>query len=241
MAKSLYIRKDDELSGRSGFDAKFIGITPGTMRLASAYAELTRKISLKTDFEWREVQNLQKVFCLADIWKDFPAEGLKFISAETKGGDEDQRVDVLYLRDDGGLYPCELKLGGSSLDTHGQLIRYIADLSYQQVDRQWIVDQRIAYLKRKGVQDRREHESEARELTEYLDEMKIDNRHVRLIRNAGIIVDEQFKPQMLKAVRYLNEFCGFSIRLLRMDAFVAENWECGLSKYLARIDLVEVQ
>lgn len=241
MAKSLFIRKDDELSGSSGFNAKFIGIKPSGKGSANEFASLSRKISLKADFGWREVQNLQKVFCLADIWKDFPAEGLKFISAETKGGDEDQRVDVLYLRDDGGLYPCELKLGGESFDTHGQLIRYIADLSYQQVDRQWIIDQRIAYLKRVGVVDECEHRIEELSLRTYFEDLKIEDRHVRLIRNAGIIVDESFKPQMLKAVRYLNEFCGFSIRLLRLDTFVSESWEPEQIMYLARIDLVEIQ
>lgn len=241
MAKSLFILKDDALSGSSGFGAKFIGIKPDGKGSANDFAALTKKISLKTDFGWREVQNLQRVFCGADIWRNFPAEGLKFICAETKDGDEDQRVDVLYLRDDGGLYPCELKLGGESLDTHGQLIRYIADLSYQQVDRQWIVDQRIAYQKRTGINDEREHRIEEASLIRYFADLKIDDRHVRLIRNAGIIVDESFKPQMLKAVRYLNEHCGFSIRLLRLDTFVSETWEPGHAMYLARIDLVEIQ
>lgn len=241
MAKSLFILKDDALSGSSGFSAKFIGIKPDGKGSANDFAALTTKISLKSDFGWREVQHLQRVFCGADIWQNFPAEGLKFISAEFKGGDEDQRVDILYLRDDGGLYPCELKLGGDSSDTHGQLIRYIADLSYQQVDRQWIVDQRIAYLKRTGVNDEREHLIEETSLRNYFEDLNIEDRHVRLIRNAGIIVDESFKPQMLKAVRYLNEHCGFSIRLLRLDTFVSDTWVAGQAKYLARIDLVEIQ
>lgn len=241
MATTLFIRKDDAFTGRTGFDAKLIGIHPGEERSAGKFASLSRKISLKDDFEWREVQNLQAVFCLADIWENFPVEGLKFISAETQAGDEDQRVDILYLRNDGGLYPCELKLGGQSRDTHGQLIRYIADLSYQNVNRQWIIDQRIAHLRRKGNNSEREHQQEEEALTKYFEDHHIDDRHVRVLRNSGIIVDEIFKPQMLKAVRYLNEFCGFSIRLLRLDTYVAENWQSGLSQYLARIDLIEVQ
>ena len=216
-------------------------IQPGGQRSAGEFAVLTKKISLKEDFGWREVQNLQTVFCLADIWENFPVEGLKFISAETQAGDEEQRVDILYLREDGGLYPCELKLGGQSRDTHGQLIRYIADLSYQNVDRRWIIDQRIAHLKRRGNNNEHEHQQEENSLINYFDAHHINDRHVRLLRNSGIIVDESFKPQMLKAVRYLNEFCGFSIRLLRLDTYVADNWQSGLSQYLARIDLIEVQ
>lgn len=241
MPSTLYFLKDDELAGATGFSAKFFGIKPDGKGTANEYAALTRSIGLREDFEWREVQHLQKIFSQADIWTNFPAEGLKFICAETKGGDEDQRIDILYLRDDGGLYPCELKLGGDSKDTHGQLIRYIADLHYQKIDREWIITQRLAHLRRKGVTDERDHLIELSEWEAYFEKNKIEDKHVHLIRNSGIIVDEDFKPQLLKAVRYLNEFCGFSIRLLRLDTFVAPDWIAGAAKYLARIDLIEVQ
>ena len=36
-----------------------------------------------------------------------------------------------YLRQDGAIIPCELKIGGNSKDSHGQLIRYIAALHYR--------------------------------------------------------------------------------------------------------------
>ena len=241
MATTLYFLKDDALSGETGFAAKFYGIKPDGKATPNEYAALTRKIGLKDDFGWKEVQNLQKVFSGADIWDDFPAEGLKFVTAETKGGDEEQRIDLLYLRNDGGLYPCELKLGGQSLDTHGQLIRYISDLHYQKIDRSWIINQRIEYLKRKGVQDEREHRIERTQFEEFFATNGIEDKHVHLLRNSGIIVDEAFKPQMLKAVRHLNEHCGFSIRLLRLDTYVAPNWVAGSPRYIARVDLIEVQ
>lgn len=241
MPNTLYCLKDDDLSGQTGFLAKFYGIKPDGKGSPDSFAALTRKIGLKDDFGWHEVQNLQAVFSGADIWQDFPAEGLKFICAETKGGDENQRIDILYLREDGGLYPCELKLGGESKDTHGQLIRYIADLHYQKIDREWIIAQRLAHLTRKEITDTREHFAERIRWEKYFEEHKIEDKHVHLIRNSGIIVDEGFKSQLLKAVRYLNEYCGFSIRLLRLDTFVAEDWVAGKSRYLARIDVIEVQ
>ena len=46
---------------------------------------------------------------------------------------------------------------------------------------------------------------------------------------------------MLKSVRYLNEECGFSIRLLRMDAFVAEDWDVNAREFRVRIDITEIQ
>ena len=78
-------------------------------------------------------------------------------------------------------------------------------------------------------------------MEDYFEQNGIDDRHVRLIKNSGIIVDEGFKPQMLKAVRFLNEMCGFSIRLLRLDTYVSETWSLDSDDYLMRIDIVEVQ
>jgi hypothetical protein len=127
------------------------------------------------------------------------------------------------------------------LDTHGQLIRYISDLHYQRIDRSWIINQRIDYLKRKDIQDERLHLIERAQFEEYFAINRIEDKHVHLLRNSGIIVDEAFKPQMLKAVRYLNEHCGFSIRLLRLDTYVAPEWVAGSAHYLARVDLIEVQ
>jgi hypothetical protein len=160
MPSTLYFLKDDALSGFTGFAAKSWALKPDGKATYDDYAALTRKIGLKADFGWREVQNLQRVFSEAGIWTDFPAAGLKFVTAETKSGDEDQRIDILYLRDDDGLYPCELKIGGHSRDTHGQLIRYISDLHYQKVDRDWIISQRLEYIKRKGVISEQEQNSE---------------------------------------------------------------------------------
>ena len=241
MPKTLYFLKDDELSGQTGFSAKFFGIRPDGKGTYDEYYALRRQISLKTDLAWREVQNLQRIFRGSEIWQNFPVEGLKFVFAELQAGDEDQRIDLLYLRDDGGLYPCELKLGGTSLDTHGQLIRYLADLHYQAINTDWLVAKRLAYLTNKGTTDEREHKTEERELREFLSDRNITDRHLHVIRNSGIIVDEDFKPQMLKAVRYLNEFCGFSIRLLRLAAYVAEDWSVAQTRYLMRLDVEELQ
>jgi hypothetical protein len=196
---------------------------------------------LKADLNWAEVKDLQQMFSGAGIWDNFPVQGLRFICAELKAGDEDQRIDLLYLRNDGGLYPCELKIGGESKDSHGQLIRYIADLSYQVIDAEWLKTKIVEYLLRKKVVREQDHLIEKQSLEEYLTNNHITDRHLRLINNAGLIIDENFPPQMLQAVRYLNEHCGFSIRLLQIEAFVAEDWKPELPFYLVRIELTEIQ
>lgn len=238
MTKHLYLLKDQKLAARGS--PFFFSVEPTCKGSYQDYSSLERKISLKCDLKWGETEHLQKIFRGADIWTNFPAEGLKFIAAELKAGDEDQRIDLLYLRDDGGLYPCELKIGDSSLDSHGQLIRYIADLYYQTINIQWLLDTQLRYISNKGETDTRLHDIEAKKLHDFLLEKGINDHNIRLLRNSGIILSEAFKSQTVKAVRYLNEQACFSIRLLRLDTYVAENWNIAQPEYIMRIDIVEI-
>ena len=240
MPTSLYVLKDLSLTHKKGFYAHAFGIRPGGLGSAEEFSALDRKISLKKDLKWQEVKNLQKVFSKAGIWNDFPVQGLKFISAELKGGVEDQRIDILYLRDDGGIYPCELKLGAKEKDAHGQLIRYIADLYYETTDMEWVAKQRLKYLRKQKGSDVREHLLDLAKLREYVESRQINTQQIRPVVNSGLIVDEGFKPQMLKAVRYLNDKCGFAIRLLRIAAYVDRKWNINKREYLMRIDVEEI-
>jgi len=241
VTQTLYLLKEEKLAQAKGNAAIFFGVKPNSKGSYDDFHNLNRKISLKKDLGWREVEILQKVFRQAEIWENIPAEGLKFIFAELRAGDEDQRIDLLYLRDDGGLYPCELKIGGDSLDTHGQLLRYIADLDQQNIDTNWLIHHRKRYLANKGITGDMDHKVDIKKLKDYLTSKGIEDKHLHLLRNSGIIVDEAFKPQMLKAVRYLNEESAFSIRLLRMDAFAADDWDVCAPEFRVRIDITEIQ
>jgi hypothetical protein len=53
-------------------------------------------------------------------------------------------------------------------------------------------------------------------------------------------MDEDFKPQLLEAVRYLNKCCGFSIRLIQIEAFVANAWNRNMEEYGFRMDFTDV-
>ena len=241
MSQTLYLLKDELMARTTGWNARFFGVQPTKKGSPEDFHSLKRKVGLKTDFGWGEVQHLETVFEKADIWKDFPAQGLKFIAAEIRAGEEDQRIDLLYLQEDGGLYPCELKLGGTSLDTHGQIIRYIADLSYQEIDADWLWEVRKRYLVRRGTTREDALKIARHELHRHLRNSGIGPNDLHMVRNAGILVDEGFKPQLLKAVRYLNEFCGFSLRMLQMNTFVGEDWNVDAPEFRARIDIVELQ
>ena len=75
----------------------------------------------------------------------------------------------------------------------------------------------------------------------FLKSNDIKDRLVRILPTTGIIMDEGFKPQLLKAVRYLNEYCGFSIRLIQIETFVDDNWNSDMTEYKFRIDFTDVQ
>ena len=205
----------------------------------ATYMTMKRRVRLKSDFGWGEVSHLQNFLRKADIWSDFPARGLTLVNAEFKGGDEDQRIDLLYMRIDGALLPCELKIGGENKDAHGQLIRYISDLYFQKVDLAWA---KAANQKLLGtINDPTAKSLHAGKFDKFLADNKIDDRFVRVLPRTGVLMDEGFTPQLLKAVRYLNGYCGFAIRLLQIDTFVEDSWtkECQDFKY--RIDFVDVQ
>ena len=228
MSKSLYYCQDPCFG-------PFWGIKPYSEKWTE-YHGLCRQVSLKDDLNWREVQQLQPVIAKSNLWKDFPASGLELVGAETKSGDEDQRLDLLYLREDGGLFPCELKTGGKSKDTHGQLIRYMADLAFQQVDISYIRALRGKIEKwDTGLGISKE------KFEEFLSLNNIQDKFLRLLPRSGMIIDEGFPSQLLKAVRFLNSDCGFSIRMIELQAFVGEEWDVSQNDYLMRIDFVEVQ
>ena len=55
----------------------------------------------------------------------------------------------------------------------------------------------------------------------------IDEPQYRLLAKTRIILDEGFPSSMPGAVGFLNWECGMSIRLLRLDMYVANDWTLG--------------
>ena len=234
--KSLYFIKDPNMP----LDIMF-GIEPSALCADPAeYARLKRRIKLKDDLDWQE-DLLKRVLHRANIWPDFPSKHYTLVGVEFKAGDEEQRVDMLYIRDDGALLPCELKIGETlrSLDTHGQLIRYIADLQFQDINLNWVRNYHKKFLDTFSDEATKSIHSEGFE--KFLNSNGIKDRFVRILPRTGIIMDEGFKPQLLKAIRYLNEYCGFSIRLIQIEAFVDDNWNSHMTQYKFRMDFTDVQ
>jgi len=199
-----------------------------------------RQVSFK-DLGWSETREFQALMRGAAVLKNFPAMEYTLVRAEFKAGDEDQRLDLLYLRNDGALLPCELKIGGKDRDTVGQLLRYVADLYFQTVDLEWLRRQHdqlvdtLGYTK--GIDD-----IFRSDFHRFITENAIESRHVRFLPRAGVIIDEDFPSQLQKTIRYLNEYCGFSIRTWKVEVFVSS--DCcihpDLGSYLFRLDFISV-
>ena len=75
----------------------------------------------------------------------------------------------------------------------------------------------------------------------FIDSNGITDKFIRLLPKAGILIDEDFPPQLMKAVRFLNNDCGFSIRMLKAEAFVAEDWRREKTDHFMRLDFVDIQ
>lgn len=230
MTKSLYYLTDED----SGIGTSFAK-EPRNDRERRNYAQLSKPISLKNDLGWHEVDTLQDMLRKADIWMDYPIDGVTLAGAEVRSSGLLQYIDLLYLKSDGGVFPAELKIGASSLDAAGQLLRYMADLDQLVVDLEFVKEEHQSYVE--------DFEHEIAELTHrekfdaFLEEHGISS--AELLDQTGVLMDEGFKPQLRETVRYLNRQ-GFHIRLFRFDAYVDQNWTESCNDYLMRLDISEV-
>jgi hypothetical protein len=143
------------------------------------------------------------------------------------------------LRNDGGILPCELKIGGDAKDSHGQLIRYMADLRFQTLDMAFLKDRHQHFLG--YLTDQVAKDIHIQKFNEFLSANVISDKFIRLLPRSGILIDEGFPSQLLKAVRYLNNEAGFAIRLLKIVPYVAATWKPDETEFIMRLDFYDVQ
>jgi hypothetical protein len=232
MKRSIYFIKDPK--GSLTFGAK-----PYSDVYTPQYASMKRPVSLKNDLGWFEKEHMQNILRKADCWEDFPAPGHCLVRSEFKAGEEDQRLDMLYLRDDASIFPAELKIGGTSLESHGQLIRYIADLHSKKINLEWLRKQNTEFLK--SIDDLTARGLHQARFTAFLASHHLIDKPVKLLPKSGIIIDEAFPSPLQTAVHYLNKVCGFEIRLIQLRAYVADSWKSSDLEWMYRVDLVELE
>jgi len=145
---------------------------------------------------------------------------------------------LLYLRQDGAIIPCELKIGGNSKDSHGQLIRYIAALHYRNPF-DLLKDSRNKFVN--WLDDPIAQRIYTKKFNDFMSVNGIEKKFIRILPRSGILMDEELQPYLFKAVRYLNEVCGFSIKIIQIKAYVKESWSQDDTSYLFRVDFEDIQ
>ena len=216
----------------SGINGAF-GIKPYVETKRELYEGLSNPVNLKDDLNWKEVSDLLKIIRGADMWDDFPIPGHTLIGADQKFGKEDQRLDLLYMNESAELIAGELKIGGTETDTHGQLIRYIADIEQEEISWEWIYQQRERYLARLP------------DITSEIESEKFERFRNRIYptlmprinANKGFILDEEFKSPLVSSINFLRENANLDFTVIKISAFGESGVSATDSEYYLRLEI----
>jgi len=239
MSKTIYCRVDYTnvlATGETNWEKRItsgFSNQPSTENDRNIYDNMSKKVSLKYDFKWHERYELENMIEKFGFWSEFPTH--EYLLIDYEHWIDHQFVDLLYLRNDGKVIPCEIKIGGNSKDAHGQLIRYMASLEKEKINKQWVNDTLNSYLKKIAKRIKKKDNSEKikdlliRDLTilTIRDNFKkfISKNNIKsynFLHKNGLIFDEDFKPQLINAVNYLNNQCEFCIKLFKITTFVQD-------------------
>lgn len=80
-----------------------------------------------------------------------------------------------------------------------------------------------------------------KKFNDFMLDNRIDEKHIRILPKSGILMDEEFQPYLFKAVRYLNEVCGLSIKMIQIKAYVEESWSQDDISYLFRVNFEKIK
>jgi hypothetical protein len=209
-------------------------IKPYDAKYQAKYDSMMRRVSITTDVGWDEAQ-LQMILRRADFWDNFPLDDATLVHSEFKPGKVDQRIDLLFLAGTGELVPCELKIRGDYPDSHGQLIRYVADLEFDPWDLARVRDAHKRFVE--TIQDTVAVHAATEKLDEFIDNHAAIPRTGTLsVRAGGVIIDVGFSAATKGAVRYLNERHGFKIELIDVRALVGDEWRADAEERWMRLD-----
>lgn len=217
-------------------DRSNFGAQPYLAKYQTKYDAMSRVISLEQDLGWNEAQ-LQVNLRRSGIFDGFPLPDAALVRAEFKPGGIDQRIDLLLLSTGGELVACELKIRGDYPDSHGQLLRYVADLSFDPWDLARVRAAHALYLGK--ITDDVARDLTAQQFDEFVERHRIAASGPLPVRAGGVIIDVDFKDATRAAVRYLNQR-GFRIDLIRLSTRVPDDWSATSADRWMRLDFEEV-
>ena len=213
------------------------GVKPHDAKYQAKYDAMTRIVSLEQDVGWNEAK-LQVILRRSGIFDGFPLPDATLVRAEFKPGGIDQRIDLLFLTSGSELVACELKIRGDYPDSHGQLLRYVADLSFDPWDLARVRSAHALYLG--TIKNDLVSNLTRDRFNEFIEKHRIPASGPLPVRAGGVIIDVAFKDATRAAVRYLNRQHGFRIDLIQLRARVPDDWSATSDDRWMRLDFEAV-
>jgi hypothetical protein len=205
-------------------------------RWAPAYAAMARRFCPKAELGWDEVKFIHQIIRRSGFWGPFfSGPG---IALAREAPTDLSRIDFIFVHPDGLVVPCEVKIAGSSRDVHGQLLRYLAELSSSA-----IVADSVLSLARDFVgsfTDAVSRGIHGRQIAEFLDAHGTLAATLRCDGKTGVILDTEYDPSTLLSVDLINRQ-GFSVSAYELAFFCRDPADLGpgapLESGLFRMDL----
>lgn len=201
------------------------------------YDSLSRVLSLRDDLKWHERYHLQNILAKAGIWDDF-FTGYQLVAAEVHLEEFNQRCDLLYIDKRGGLFVCELKVGGRDKDAIGQVLRDIGELEITTIDMEWITKKAAKFRNidpLDGIAFRLDRH--CGKLHHFMKDNKIQEFHV--ITNTALIIEEAPDLRMLLGVQAANRG-GNNFRVCNIQMKGLDDWVINDPVQYLRMDISNI-
>lgn len=190
---------------------------------------------------WNEKYFLHKIVLRSGIWGSLFGPNIEAISiAQEMATANGQSVDFLFLKQDGSLLPCEVKIAGSKPDSHGQLIRYMAAISNNIPTGDELPRMVLNHLTR--IKDVGAMEHLLGIINKFLSKHSLHDKAITYDGRSGILLDTKFRPETLDSIDLLNAN-GFNIQAYEMachcvkEADLTPPPDSEFSKAVFRMDL----
>jgi len=175
---------------------------------------MSRRFCPKALLGWDEIHFINQIIRRSGFWGPFFGGPGIALARETKT--DLSRIDFIFIHPDGLVVPCEVKVAGSSRDVHGQLLRYLAELSFSEISPDYVLTMARDFIG--SFTDGASRGLHGRTIAEFLDEHGTLGKEIRCDGKTGVILDTEYDPSTLLSVDLLNR-SGFSISAFELAFF----------------------
>jgi hypothetical protein len=113
----------------------------------------------------------------------------------------------------------------------------MAYLASEQLDVSWLRQRQKHFLG--SIKDSAAKLLHKKKLDDVISLNKIDK--IYPLPKTGILIQEDFHPGIMQAVRYLNKDGGFFMRTIKLNPRVVDDWNSARQKFIMRLDFLEIE